>query len=106
MNELIRKYREYVEHLIALSCGDTSDYRFDETRTEDIEGQPLCGNNYAIWQGSVNKNWTRIPSPDFDKDSWVYLFNDCGGNNRIVINAIEYDRRVVVVRYECPAHSD
>ena len=106
MNELIRKYREYVEHLIALSCGDTSDYRFDETRTEDIEGQPLCGNNYAIWQGSVNKNWERIPSPEFDKDSWVYLFNDCGGNNRIVINAIEYDRRVVVVRYECPADSD
>lgn len=35
MNELIRKYREYVEHLIALSCGDTSDYRFDfdEART-------------------------------------------------------------------------
>ena len=106
MDEMIRKYREYVEHLIALSCGDTSDYRFDETRTEDIEGQPLCGNNYAIWQGSVNKNWTRNPCPEFDKDSWVYLFNDCGGNNRIVINAIEYDRRVVVVRYECPADSD
>lgn len=50
MNKLIGKYREYVEHLIALSCGDTSDYKFDETRADNIEGQPLRGNNYAIWQ--------------------------------------------------------
>lgn len=84
-------------------------YRLAYMTTLDANGNerhPLCGNNYAIWQGSVNKNWERIPSPEFDNDSWVYLFNDCGGNNRIVINAIEYDRRVVVVRYECPTDSD
>lgn len=37
MTELIRKYREYVEHLITLSCRNMSDYEFDEARTENIE---------------------------------------------------------------------
>lgn len=101
MNELIRKYREYVEHLIALSCGDTSDYRFDETRTKDIEGNPLCGNNYAIWQGSVNKNWTRIPSPDFDKDSIVYYY--CGEqyNRWRMLNSVSstHPDKLIVVSY-------
>lgn len=105
MTELIRKYREYVEHLITLSCGDMSNYKLDEARTEDVEGELLHGNNCATWGQSVNNNWVRIPSPEFDKDSWVYLFHDCGVN-RIVINAIKYDRSVVVVRYECPDDSD
>lgn len=49
MTELIRKYREYVEHLIALSCGDMSNYKLDEARTEDVEGEQLHGNNCATW---------------------------------------------------------
>lgn len=101
MNELIRKYREYVEHLITLSCGDTSDYELDETRTEDIEGHTLHGNNYAIWEERVNENWTRIPSPDFDKDSIVYYY--CGnlyGRWRM-LNAISstYPNKLIVVSY-------
>ena len=101
MNELIGKYREYVEHLIALSCGDTSDYKFDETRADNIEGQPLRGNNYAIWQGSVNKEWVRIPSPDFDKDSVVYYY--CGRyyDRLRILNAVSstHPDKLIVVSY-------
>ena len=101
MNELIRKYREYVEHLIALSCGDTSDYRFDEGYTEDIEEQSLSRNNYAVWQGSLSKNWTRIPSPDFDKDSAVYYY--CGNyyNRWRILNAVSstHPDKLIVVSY-------
>lgn len=101
MNELIRKYREYVEHLITLSYGDTSDYELDETRTEDIEGHTLHGNNYAIWDEDVNNGWTRIPSPDFDKDSIVYYY--CGnlyGRWRM-LNAISstHPDKLIIVSY-------
>lgn len=101
MNELIRKYREYVEHLITLSCGDTSDYELDETRTEDIEGHTLHGNNYAIWDEDVNNSWTRIPTPDFDKDSIVYYY--CGnlyGRWRM-LNAVSstYPNKLIFVSY-------
>ena len=106
MTELIGKYREYVEHLITLSCRNMSDYEFDEAYTENIEGHTLHGNNYAIWDEDVNNNWTRIPSPEFDKDSCVYLFNAGVGDNRFVINVIEYNRRLVVVRYDCPDDND
>jgi hypothetical protein len=101
MNELIKKYREYVEHLIVLSCGDTSDYKFDETRADNIEGQPLRGNNYVIWQGSVNKEWVRIPSPDFDKDSVVCYY--CGRyyDRWRVLNAVSstHPDKLIVVSY-------
>lgn len=101
MNELIRKYREYVEHLITLSCGNMSDYRFDETRTEDIEGHTLHGNNYAIWDDDVNNSWTRIPTPDFDKDSVVYYY--CGEcyNRWRILNAISSSRpdKLIIVSY-------
>lgn len=101
MNKLIGKYREYVEHLIALSCGDTSDYKLDETRADNIEGQPLRGNNYAIWQGSVNKEWVRIPSPDFDKDSVVYYY--CGRcyDRWRILNAVSstHPDKLIVVSY-------
>lgn len=101
MNKLIGKYREYVEHLIALSCGDTSDYKFDETRADNIEGQPLRGNNYAIWQGSVNKEWVRTPSPDFDKDSVVYYY--CGRyyDRWRILNAVSstHPDKLIVVSY-------
>ena len=101
MNKLIGKYREYVEHLIALSCGDTSDYKFDETRADNIEGQPLRGNNCVIWQGSVNKEWVRIPSPDFDKDSVVYYY--CGRyyDRWRVLNAVSstHPDKLIVVSY-------
>ena len=101
MNKLIGKYREYVEHLIALSCGDTSDYKFDETRADNIEGQPLRGNNYVIWQGNVNKEWVRIPSPDFDKDSVVYYY--CGRyyDRWRILNAVSstHPDKLIVVSY-------
>jgi len=76
MTELLEKYKKYVEHLITISCGSMSNYKFDEARAEDIQGQPLHGYNCAIWEESTNENWTRIPSPDFDKDSVVYYY--CG----------------------------
>ena len=101
MTELIGKYREYVEHLIALSCGDASDYRLDETRTEDIEGHTLHGNNYAIWDEDVNNSWTRIPTPDFDKDGVVYYY--CGEhyNRWRILNAISSSRpdKLIIVSY-------
>lgn len=101
MNELIRKYREYVEHLITLSCGDTSDYELDETRTEDIEGHTLHGNNYAIWDENVNNNWTRIPTPDFDKDSVVYYYCGCHHSRWCMLNAVSstYPNKLIVVSY-------
>lgn len=97
MTELIRKYREYVEHLIALSCGDMSNYKLDEARTEDVEGELLHGNNCAIW----DESWARIPSPDFDKDSIVYYY--CGEqyNRWRMLNSVSssHPDKLIIVSY-------
>lgn len=101
MDELIRKYREYVEHLIALSCGDMSNYKFDEARTEDVEGELLHGNNCATWGQRINESWTRIPSPDFDKDSIVYYY--CGEqySRWRMLNSVSSSRpdKLIIVSY-------
>lgn len=97
MTELIRKYREYVEHLITLSYGDMSDYEFDEARTENIEGHTLHGNNCATW----DESWARIPSPDFDKDSIVHYY--CGEqyNRWRMLNSVSssHPDKLIIVSY-------
>lgn len=100
MTELIKKCKAYVEYLITLSCGDMSDYKFDEAYSTHIEGQ-LHGNNCVMCGESVNKDWAKIPSPDFDKDSAVYYY--CGrryGRWRI-LNAVSstHPDALIIVSY-------
>ena len=104
--ELIDSYKEYLKDVIMLKGINPNRCVFANGRVNRVSDSVVAGSSHPKLFGNELNNWERIPSPEFDKDSWVYLFNDCGGNNRIVINAIKYDRSVVVVRYECPDDSD
>lgn len=104
--ELLNNYKEYLKDIISLKGINPDRCKFVHGYVSHVADSVVAGGVYPKTYGTELDRWERIPSPEFDKDSWVYLFHDCGGNNRIVINAIEYDRRVVVVRYECPADSD
>ena len=104
--ELLNSYKEYLKGIIRLKGINPDRCKFVHGYVSHVTDSVVAGGSHPKSFGNELNNWERIPSSEFDKDSWVYLFNDCGSNNRIVINAIKYDRRVVVVRYECPADSD
>lgn len=103
--ELLNSYKEYLKDIIRLKGINPDRCKFVHGYVSHVVDSVVAGGVYPKTSGIELDRWERIPSPEFDKDSWVYLFHDCGVN-RIVINAIKYDRSVVVVRYECPDDSD
>lgn len=103
--ELLNNYKEYLKDIISLKGINPDRCKFVHGYVSHVADSVVAGGVYPKTYSTELDRWERIPSPEFDKDSYVYLFHDCGINH-IVINAIKYDRSVVVVRYECPDDSD
>lgn len=103
--ELLNNYKEYLKYIIRLK--GISPYRceFANGRVSKVSDSVVAGGAHPKVFGKELNYWERIPSPEFDKDSWVYLLHAVA-NNKFVINAIKYDRSVVVVGCDCSADND
>lgn len=104
--ELINNYKEYLKDVIRLKGINPDMCEFANGRVNHISDSVLAGGAHPKLFGKELDYWERIPSPEFDKDSWVYLFHAVVNVNRFVINAIKYDRCVVVVGCDCPDDND
>lgn len=104
--ELLNNYKEYLKDIIRLK--GISPYRceFANGRVGKVSDLVVAGGAHPKLSGKELNYWERIPSPEFDRDSCVYLLHSVANNNKFVINAIKYDRSVVVVGCDCPADSD
>lgn len=104
--ELLNNYKEYLKDIIRLKGINPDRCKLADERVSYVADSVVVGGTHPKLFGKELEKWARIPSPEFDKDSCVYLFNAGVGDNRFVINVIEYNRRLVVVRYDCPDDND
>lgn len=84
---------------------NVGDYRFVESRFRRINELASAGPLHPIYNGESVPYWCRLPNPDFDKESHIYMYchHDSGyvNPNTIIINAITNEKRpqLIVVRY-------
>lgn len=103
--ELLNSYKEYLKGVIRLKGINPDRCVFANGRINHVSDSVVAGGSHPKLFGKELNYWERIPSPEFDDDSWVYLFHAVANANRFIINAIKYDRRVVVVGCDCPDDS-
>jgi len=102
---LVQKYKKFAEDLIKLKGFDVSKYKFVESRFRRINELASAGPLHPIYNGEPVPFWFRLPNPDFDKDSYIYMYccSDVPGySNNIIINAITNEKHphLIVVRYD------
>lgn len=100
--ELLNNYKEYLKNIIRLEGINPDGCKFHDGRVSLVADSVVAGGLHPKSFGIELNYWERVPSPEFDKDSYVYLRHT---GRYDIINAIK-DRRVVVVRYDYPADSD
>lgn len=103
--ELLNNYKEYLKDIIRLKGMSIYRYKFTNGRVSIVAESVVAGGAHPKSFGVELNYWERIPTPEFDKDSCVYLRHTGWHDGRIVINAIK-DRRVVVVGCDYIADSD
>ena len=103
--ELLNNYKEYLKDMIRLNGINPDRCKFDNGRVSVVAESVTAGGAHPKSFGVELNYWERIPSPEFDKDSCVYLRHTGWDYGRFVVNAIK-GRRVVVVGCDCPADSD
>ena len=103
--ELLNSYKEYLKDIIRLKGMNPDRFRFTNVQVGCVARSVVAGGSHPKSFGRELNDWERIPSPEFDNDSFVYLRSSGWNDGRIVINAIR-DSRVVVVRCDYHADSD
>lgn len=99
------EYKKFAEDLIKLKGFDVSNYKFIESRFRRINELASAGPLHPIYNGESVPFWFRLPNPDFDKDSHIYMYYDDVPEhvnpNTIIINAITNEKhpQLIVVRY-------
>ena len=74
--ELFSVYKLYAESIIKVTGRNLSDYEFRIPRIGILNSRAAtCGIHPSI-EGKPLNHWCRIPSLDFDKNSYVYLYCD------------------------------
>lgn len=98
--ELISGYRLYAENIINIIGRNLSDYRFASARFGTLESDVTAGSAHPIVRGNTLYNWFRIPSLDFDKDSYIYLYH-YNSYSDIIINVLmtEDSPKFIDIRY-------
>lgn len=98
--ELFSGYKLYAENIIKTTGRNLSDYEFRSARIGILNSSVATGGIHPSVEGRPLNRWCRIPSLDFDKDSYVYLYRDNSCDN-IVINVITKEKspKLIDVRY-------
>lgn len=94
--ELLSGYKVYAENIIKVTGRNLSDYEFRSARIGILNIRAATGGIHPSIEGKPLNHWCRIPSLDFDKDSYVYLYCD-----NIVINVITKEKspKLIYVSY-------
>lgn len=98
--ELFAGYKLYAENIIKVTGRNLSDYEFRSARIGILNSRAATGGIHPSIEGKPLNHWCRIPSLDFDKDSYVYLYCDNSCDN-IVINVITKEKspKIIYVSY-------
>lgn len=104
--ELISVYKNYAKDIIKSTGCSVRDYRLVQEGVEGLRNGVRTGYGHPIVENNAVTYWQRIPSLEFDKDSYVYLYccdYDLPVAYRyVIINAItnEEKPRLIIVRYD------
>lgn len=98
--KLFSGYKLYAENIIKATGRNLSDYEFKGATIGILDESVTTGGIHPSIEGTPINHWCRIPSLDFDKDSYVYLYCDNSGEN-IVIDIITKEKipKLIDVRY-------
>ena len=98
--ELLSVYKLYAENIIKATGKNLSNYEFRSARIGILNSRAATGGIHPSIECKHLNNWCRIPSLDFDKDSYVYLYCDNICDN-IVINVITKEKspKLIYVSY-------
>ncbi len=101
---LVQEYKKYAEDIIRIKGREIRNYQFIESRFCRINDYATAGVLHPIYQGRPVTCWSRLPNPDFDKESYIYIYHAFGQPymNDIIINVITNEKRpqLIVVRYK------
>lgn len=100
IDKLLSKYDIYVKNLMYLRGENPDNFKREYYSFDDISEGNEYGATYPVSYGHIIYTWHRMPTPDFDKDAYVFMYAKSTGIYLINTISDMYTGKTVIIKYK------